>query len=140
MEKISAVIAPELKRDRDRWEGFIKYVPVGQEIEDVNLFADERPPFLRNEIAHYFHLPGLSEISLSVEPASAGMIKINTITPMQYPWTGTYFQKIPITITAIASPDWEFDHWEGMSEQKAISPTFDPGEKVNAKAIFRKKP
>ena len=42
-------------------------------------------------------------------------IKISTITPESLPWTGVYFDGVPVTITAIANPGYEFKYWEANS-------------------------
>jgi len=53
------------------------------------------------------------EVTLDVQPAGAGRIHISTVEPSEgeYPWTGTYFNGLPIKITAIANPGFEFSHW-----------------------------
>jgi len=59
-----------------------------------------------------FDLDGQRTITLSVEPEGAGYIKINTIIPGVSPWTGIYFDGVPVTISAIANPGYTFSNWE----------------------------
>lgn len=66
---------------------------------------------VRLHMQNGFQLPEQISLTLDVEPAGAGRIQINTITPAQLPWTGIYFNGNPVTITAIANPGYTFDHW-----------------------------
>jgi hypothetical protein len=56
-------------------------------------------------------LNGQEIIELNTVPAGSGRIKISTITPDEYPWTGIYFDGCPVQITAIPNPGYEFSHW-----------------------------
>jgi hypothetical protein len=66
---------------------------------------------VRSQIVDEFNLNGQVDITLDVEPAGAGVIKISTITPKTYPWTGVYFDGVPVTVTAIANPGYVFANW-----------------------------
>ncbi|MFM2286305.1 MAG: hypothetical protein RLZZ543_1802, partial [Bacteroidota bacterium] len=66
---------------------------------------------VRLHMQNGFQLTEQISLTLDVEPAGAGRIQINTITPTQLPWTGIYFNGNPVTITAIANPGYTFDHW-----------------------------
>ena len=62
--------------------------------------------------AHY-NLQTPHTVTLDVVPAGAGRIHINTIEPKEneYPYTGYYYEGIPVQITVVANPGYEFDHW-----------------------------
>jgi hypothetical protein len=36
---------------------------------------------------------------------------LNTIQPVTYPWSGTYFDGVPVNMTAIPKPGYSFSHW-----------------------------
>jgi len=67
---------------------------------------------VRNHIQSEFNLPQQVDVSLDVFPANAGKINISTITPNSYPWSGIYFDGVPIKIEAEAMPGYQFSHWE----------------------------
>jgi hypothetical protein len=52
------------------------------------------------------------DVTLNVQPAGAGTIKISTIVPDSLPWTGVYFDGVPVTMTATENPGYHFDHWQ----------------------------
>jgi hypothetical protein len=41
----------------------------------------------------------------------AGEIQLNTIQPTSYPWSGTYFDGVPIQMEPVAKPGYVFSHW-----------------------------
>jgi len=85
------------------------------EIDTIMLFAANRIGYARDQIQSQFGLTKQVDITLDVLPAGAGKIKISTITPESLPWTGIYFDGVPVTITAIANPGYEFKYWEANS-------------------------
>lgn len=67
---------------------------------------------VRNHIQNDFALADQVDVTLDVYPAGAGTIHISTITPDTYPWTGVYFNGVPVEITATANPGWTFSNWD----------------------------
>jgi len=82
-----------------------------------------RSPEVRNHIQNHFGLQGQVNVTLEVEPPGAGSIKISTITPDDYPWTGIYFNGLPVKIEAIPDYGWEFCYWKSNG---LISDTLNP--------------
>ena len=74
-------------------------------------FINNRPAQARNYIQSQFNLPRQVTLTFNVSPAGAGRIKVSTIVPGPYPWTGVYFNGNPVTITAIPNPGYTFDRW-----------------------------
>jgi hypothetical protein len=81
---------------------------------------------------------------LDVSDPSHGKIKINSllindntvgIQGSAYPWTGIYFQGIPVSIEAIPEQGYRFVRWEGEDSQSAILDLTFSSDK-NLKAIF----
>ena len=59
-----------------------------------------------------FSLVKTVDVSLAVSPENAGEINLNTIQPSSYPWSGTYFDGVPIALIPVAKPGYLFSHWE----------------------------
>ena len=74
-------------------------------------FANLRPGIMRDSINAEFGLAGKVVLTLATSPAGSGRIEISTITPATYPWSGTYFNGNPVTITAIPNPGYTFNHF-----------------------------
>ena len=104
-------IAAEIPRQSARW-GSPDSLTWRNNIHDLKEFHIVRRVYQRQQIQQFFGLGNQVDVTLRVEPAEAGVIKINTIIPGTYPWAGIYFNGNPVTITAIANPGYSFDHWE----------------------------
>ena len=78
-------------------------------------FANARPEIMRDSINALFSLSGKVILTLATSPAGSGRIEISTITPTSYPWSGTYFNGNPVTITAIPNPGYTFNHFKSTS-------------------------
>jgi hypothetical protein len=78
---------------------------------------------VRNHIESNFGLPNQVDLTLDVHPTGAGKIQISTITPEEYPWSGVYFNGIPIKIEAIPNPGYAFSNWGTNS---LIADVLDP--------------
>ena len=95
---------------------------------------------VRDDIQNGFSLPQQVFTTLDVFPSNAGKINISTITPDVYPWTGMYFDGVPIRVEAIHTPGYLFDHWEVDGVISDINnPVFDDtlfNSAVTFKAYF----
>jgi gliding motility-associated-like protein len=59
-----------------------------------------------------YSLTGPYAITLDVQPAGAGIAKVNSVTPSAYIFNATYFGGMNTLFRATANPGWIFDHWE----------------------------
>lgn len=89
--------------------------------EELSYYLQVRPSYQFKHLSRYFLLEDTSHITLNLNDVNAGEIKVNSLvintqldaanaTP--YPWTGTYFNDIPIKITAEPFIGYKFLHWK----------------------------
>ncbi len=76
------------------------------------------------------------EVSIDVSNSQAGFVKLNTIYPKSFPFTGIYFKNIPIKMTAIPKVGYKFVRWEGAVNSTSSSVVYDMSAGGNFKAIF----
>lgn len=77
-----------------------------------NNWAMSRNAHCRQHVINKFaHVLDEHEITLNVLPDGAGFIKVNTIQTDENPWSGYYFEGVPVQLTAIAYPGYEFAEW-----------------------------
>jgi len=81
-------------------------------IDTLKMFMDSRPFYAFNQIRSQFSLVKQVDITLDVNPAGAGKIKLNTILPDSLPWIGTYFDGVPVTMTVLPNPGYRFLYWK----------------------------
>ena len=116
---LNALYDPEIPEHKARW-GAMWSNNSTQAMED---FANERPAYMKQFVVNQFsEATDTSGITLDVLNNTGGTVKINTIdidqntigiTGAPYPWTGTYFNGIPIKLVAKPHPGYQFVEWLG---------------------------
>lgn len=111
-------LLPEMPRQFERWTGDITGGMQTYQNNRNNILVQFglRNPVVRNQIVNHFGLQGQVSVTLDVQPAGAGYIKISTIVPETLPWTGVYFDGVPVEITAVANPGYNFVSWQANNE------------------------
>ena len=116
--------------------------------DDFITYGKKRPAIQFEHIVKNFDLDGTIDITLEVSDQSEGYIRINTIdiqpetpgvTYMPYPWRGSYFQNIPVTLEAKSWFGFTFSHWEGVADSIAQNPviTIASDSNVTVKAVYK---
>jgi hypothetical protein len=115
---------PEMDRHFDMWGvGGTPYTPLWLQfpvdtaewtdnVIDMANIMFSRPYYVRNHIQSQFNLPQQKIATFDVFPATAGTVKLNTITLDSVPWQGIYFTGNPITMTAVPNNGYAFQYWE----------------------------
>lgn len=78
-------------------------------------FMDLRPDVVRTQLRDNFRLVQNINITLNVEPPNTGNVRISTVTPPYYPWTGIYFDGNSVDLEAKAKPGYAFAYWDTSS-------------------------
>jgi CotH kinase protein/Lamin Tail Domain/Secretion system C-terminal sorting domain/Chitobiase/beta-hexosaminidase C-terminal domain/Divergent InlB B-repeat domain len=107
-------LLPEMPRHFQLWTGD---VPGGMStyLGTKNCLLNQftaRSPVVRNQLLNDFGLSNSAEITLETVPVGAGKIKISTIVPETLPWTGVYFNGVPVEITVLPNPGYTFTAWQ----------------------------
>jgi hypothetical protein len=107
---------PEMPLEFERW-GNPNDIPgqMQQFVQNHLTFKNElacRTNVVRNNLISEFDLNKKVTLNLDVFPNSTGRIQLNTIKPETYPWSGVYFDGVPVKMTAVADSGYQFSHWE----------------------------
>jgi hypothetical protein len=143
-------LLPDLPRHLQLWNnasmqnGLFGLGTMANYTNQRNILLDQfinRNTFVRDQMVTEFNLVKKVNVSLDVFPAGAGYIKISTIIPETLPWTGVYFDGVPVKITAIANPGYTFQNWvqnmtlpAGSLLQSSITQNIDQNDLF--KAVF----
>ncbi len=107
--------APEIQEHIDKWGPYgSTLTSVNQwnnNISDIESFFENRSPYVKNHILEFFNLDSWSNFSMNA--SGKGKIKINSIIPDSYPWTGQYVNEIPVILTALPDSGYKFIGWTG---------------------------
>ncbi|MHC5179818.1 MAG: CotH kinase family protein, partial [Planctomycetota bacterium] len=78
----------------------------------------DRPEYAWQHLEEFFELAGRSQLTVNVNNTDQGAITLNTLgaEELTLPWTGTYFNDVPVTITAVPAPGYRFANWVGTSQ------------------------
>ena len=148
IDEMQATITPEMPEHIHRWHIMEGSMDVWDKNVDVmRTFVRQRPFYVRTHILDYFDLTGTTVITLLTDNTK-GHIRINSIdittdTPGVMDadeWSGTYFEGIPISLSAIPKPGFQFAGWEGidqsdpdvdliLNENLTLTAKFIPAEK-----------
>ncbi len=130
-----ALIHDEMQNQVVRWGG-----NMSEWFNNVNVvtnFANYRNSFVKSHIVGYFDLSGFSNIELNVIPENSGKITISTLTLEEFPWTGEYFNNVPIILSVEASPGYMFQQWEGDVSSDSLSISLNIDNDVSITAVFQ---
>ena len=137
IDALASIIEPDISLEMARWSsewgGSVDEWLAN--VEELRDFARRRPHYLRHYIIDAFGLIGTA--SLTIEPPSGeGSVRVNTIMPTSYPWHGTYFQGVPVTLQAQPAPGYEFAGWSDRSLPSNGTVTILLPEYYSVRALF----
>lgn len=111
-DALAAKIASEISDFHDRWPGWPDASMWPGNVDHIKDYMDDRPSYARDHIEGQFgSVTNQHTVTLDVNPPGAGVVKISTVVPDTYPWSGVYFQGCPVVITAYPNEGYEFANW-----------------------------
>ncbi|MCX6295518.1 MAG: CotH kinase family protein, partial [Bacteroidetes bacterium] len=110
LDSMINVIAPEMPGHVAKWGGSVSQWQTN--VTDMRTFINTRCTAIEAGMVDCYGLTGPYNITYDVQPAGAGKIKINSITPASYIFSGSYYGNIVTTLIAKANGAYVFDHWE----------------------------
>jgi hypothetical protein len=110
-------ITPEMPQHFNRWGGNMNQWQ--NNVQKIRDFMSDRIDFIPEGLNDCYTLNGPYDLTLNVQPANSGQIKLNSITidNGDYPWTGSYHGGIDMLAVGIQSNSgYVFDHWEMVNQ------------------------
>ncbi len=112
LDSLKEHLKPEMYRHKDKWGGSVSSWEDYHIETKLKGFIQERPTHVREHIVEVFNLEKYDTLTLMTNPPGAATFKINTITVDSIPWSGIYFDSIPVTIEVIPFPGYELSFWQ----------------------------
>lgn len=134
IDSLAAAIASEIPLHQDRWPGSARNWEAAVDV--LRDFAGKRVQSMRAHFAGRFKIPGTVQIVVTVSDRAAGRIRVNTLDLRSFPWTGTYFKTIPVSITAVPNPGFRFAGWSDPALGDSVTASFAPFKSVYLSARF----
>jgi hypothetical protein len=134
LDSVSNLIESEIGNHQNRWGR--NYSQWQSRVRVISDFNDSRPDYMREHIVSYFGLTNQHRVHLSVSGGDQGKIKVNSIIPESYPFSGTYFSDVPLMFTALPNPGFRFVRWENASTSNNNEITLNLTKTTRLHAVF----
>lgn len=143
IEEVQAGIAPEINEHIERWGQPESRDAWEQLVEDTRTFASNRPEAVREHLQSYFELSGTAEIAVNYD-SSRGSVFVNTLEISSDTigiadpenWSGTYFEGVPVTVTAVPAEGYTFAGWSGDTVENSETIEITPEGNISLEALF----
>jgi len=123
LDSLVNLIAPEMPGHVARWGGSVQQWE--SNVQAIRDFINERCVAIQEGLVDCYDLEGPFDVTFNVDPPLSGRIRINSITPASYPFTGIYYGGVPTEMAPLPEPDWVFSHWEVFSTNSILPTTTD---------------
>lgn len=117
-----------------RWD--LDYGNWSWQVDKLKTFARERPDYYRRFLGQETGYNGSYYISLDISPNQGGQVSVNSITPEELPFRGSYFYNMPMEIRAIPRPGYRFVRWEGDKVSSQPTLVYRLGQHITHRAVF----
>lgn len=105
-------LKPEMPRHLERWK--LSDQKWEAQVQIMRTFGIERPQYMRRHLMEKFNTG--KAVKLNLACTEGGKIKLNHNLEIKskQPFSGIYFEKIPVHIEADPKLGYQFSHWEGI--------------------------
>jgi hypothetical protein len=128
IDEKSSAISGEISAHLQKWKGGNQTNWLSA-VQVMRTFANGRPGYVFTHIKQKFSFQTQQTVTVNTD-SIAGTIQINSLRLNQFPWKGSYFPNVPITLTAIPNAGYRFLRWEGITANSNLQ-TITVSPKVN---------
>ena len=126
IDSMARGIESEMPSQRNRWGSDMN--AWRSSVQVLRDFANRRVPQMRSHLASTLGLGATATLRLSLASPVGGVIEIQGIPIRNYPFTGAYFQGLPIRLTARPDPGFRFVGWTGI----------EPADQADASVVLER--
>ena len=134
IDSLAAVIEPDYELEAERW-GVTKE-SWSNNISSLKTYVEKRHNYMFKHLKAHFNTGRVNQLMISPVPSFGGSVKVNTIHPGTYPWTGLYFNGLPLKLVASPEPGYRFLEWRGDVESTQDSITIYLKSDMNITPVF----
>ena len=141
LDALQALYAPEMERHTERWRrgGGISSVRTWERnVGTVRSFLERRPDRMFSHLRSFFRFSGTGEITIENTTPERGSVRLNSIKIERFPWTGTYFEEVPLQATPLPAPGYRFAGWSGteITQSPTLSVVLPEDQAIILEATF----
>ena len=120
LDSLINLIEPEMDRHCLRWGG--TYNEWMDNVTFLRNWLMDRCAFFVQGVEDCYTV-GPHDVVVLVDPPGSGMVHLNTLDLVSFPWSGTYFDSTNLQFAEEAYPTWDFDHWSANNHTELPSTT-----------------
>jgi hypothetical protein len=137
IDSLQTAIRPEMPRHINRWKAIASMKKWNDNVDELRIFAKERPAHIYEHLIEKFNLEGTVDITLSADNPDNGRIYIETVLIPEKTPTGRYFKNIPMTLHAVPTAGHKFVRWAGLTNATDPTVSFTPQQAGIIRAVFQ---
>jgi hypothetical protein len=135
IDQKSNAINDEIGLHLKRWGGDSYSTWLGN-VQTIRTFVNDRPYNVFIHIQQKFKFQTPQRLKVLAD-SRTGTVQLNSIKLTEFPWNGTYYQDVPVTLTAIPNAGFRFLRWEGVtSNSNSRTITVNPKTGMQLTAFF----
>ena len=135
IDSLKQLFLPEISDHLIRWG--LSYDQWQYNYTIIKNYVRNRPDYARFHLKLKLNLGEMLNIKVEINGPGTGTVKLNSIIPSTYPFTGVYFKGLPIKLTAIPAPGYKFVKWQvGKLNSKSVTIDYDMAETATLQAVF----
>ncbi|MFC0878451.1 CotH kinase family protein [Saccharicrinis sp. FJH2] len=138
--KMKSAISSEIPAHMLRWNGDSN--GWSSRVDGLKNFSSQRPNVVKNFVRNYYDIDGMYGLTLTVNDAEMGDIKVNTVDlgKYGYPWNGDYFNDVPVRLVARPKKGYSFKYWSGSVSSTKDTVFVTANKSSTVKAVFKADP
>lgn len=134
IDKLQQQYQEEMKQHVLRWGGNID--SWGYNIQNIKNYVSSRPVIMRNYVRNYFGISTERTVTIRVKGCPKPSIKLNTVILDSFPWSGIYWDQIPVKLRAISPKGYRFLRWEGTVNSTEQEIILDMKSSASLQAVY----
>ena len=115
LDSLKNIISPEIENDKTRWGSSFNWE---SNVDAMRNFLNQRPETLISQIKTFFSINNAFNLQLKIK--GKGKIVINSLSIKDTIWDGTYFENIPVKITALPDKGYMFEKWSINNSENSL--------------------
>ena len=135
LDALASETRPVMAMQRDRWCGGATMSAWEDSVDYARDFAQTRAEFVERDLHEHMNLGDRISLSLVAEPVGTGRFELTAV-QVEGGFSGTYYDGVPLTITALPGEGYRFVEWTGDAAGQDPRVTVVPTGNVTLTAQF----
>ena len=133
VDEVEGALIQDMPGPLSKWNG--NYNTWQAHMSTIRNFIANRVVYCRSHLQSQFGLVGTYNLSLNISPSGSGRIEL-AAAEIDGPFTGVYFQGVPLYLRAVANDGYVFAGWTPSSAGQRAEIQINPTSNYSVSATF----